>query len=31
MKTYKYYAEVLADGHLSIPEDLKDKLKPDSK
>lgn len=31
MKTYKYYAEVLADGHLSIPEDLKDKLKPESK
>lgn len=31
MKPYEYYAEVLADGHLSIPEDLKDKLKPDSK
>lgn len=31
MKPYKYYAEVLADGHLSIPEGLKDKLKPDSK
>lgn len=31
MKTYKYYAKVLADGHLSIPEDLKDKLKPESK
>ena len=27
MKAYEYYAEVLSDGHLSIPEDLKDKLK----
>ena len=31
MKTYEYYAEVLADGHLSIPENLKDRLKSDSK
>lgn len=31
MKAYEYYAEVLSDGHLSIPENLKDKLKPDSK
>ena len=31
MKAYEYYGEVLADGHLLIPEDLKDKLKVDSK
>ncbi|MBI4824216.1 MAG: hypothetical protein HY805_08320 [Nitrospirae bacterium] len=31
MKAYEYYADVLADGHLSIPENLKDKLKPDTK
>mgnify|MGYP001614308143 FL=1 len=31
MKAYEYYAEVLSDGHLSIPKGLKDKLKPDSK
>ena len=31
MKAYEYYAEVLADGHLSIPENLKDRLKSDSK
>lgn len=31
MKAYEYYADVLSDGHLSIPEDLKDKLKPESK
>ena len=31
MKAYEYYAEVLSDGHLSIPENLKDKLKPDTK
>ena len=31
MKAYEYYAEVLPDGHLSIPEGLKDKLKADSK
>ena len=31
MKTYEYEGEVFPDGHLSIPEDLKDKLKSDSK
>jgi hypothetical protein len=31
MKTYEYYGEILPDGHLSLPEDLKDKLKGDSK
>jgi hypothetical protein len=31
MKVYEYFAEVLPDGHLSIPEGLKDKLKSDSK
>ena len=31
MKAYEYYADVLTDGHLSIPKDLKDKLKPESK
>lgn len=31
MKAYEYYAEMLPDGHLSIPENLKDKLKEDSK
>ena len=31
MKAYEYYAEVLPDGHLSIPKGLKGKLKPDSK
>ena len=31
MKAYEYYADVLSDGHLSIPENLKDKLKPESK
>ncbi len=31
MKAYEYYADVLTDGHLSIPEDLKDKLKSESK
>lgn len=31
MKAYEYYGEVLPDGHLSIPEDLKGKLKSDSK
>lgn len=30
-QTYEYYADVLQDGHLSIPEDLKDKLKTYSK
>jgi hypothetical protein len=31
MKAYEYYAEVLSDGHLSVPKSLKEKLKPDSK
>jgi hypothetical protein len=31
MKAYEYYGEILPDGHLSVPEDLKDKLKADSK
>lgn len=31
MKAYEYYADVLSDGHLSVPEDLKAKLKTDSK
>ena len=31
MKAYEYYAEMLPDGHLSIPESLKEKLKQDSK
>ncbi len=31
MKAYEYYADVLPDGHLSIPEDLREKLKADSK
>ena len=31
MKAYEYYAEVLADGHLPIPDNLKDKLKAESK
>ncbi|MFB3884201.1 MAG: hypothetical protein ACE144_03165 [Thermodesulfobacteriota bacterium] len=31
MKAYEYYGEILPDGHLSLPEDLKAKLKADSK
>lgn len=31
MKAYEYYADILPDGHLSMPENLKDKLKPESK
>lgn len=31
MKAYEYYAEILPDGHLSLPEDLRRKLKQDSK
>ncbi len=31
MKAYEYEGKVLPDGHLSIPEDLKGKLKSDSK
>jgi hypothetical protein len=31
MKAYEYYAEILPDGHLSLPDDLRGKLKLDSK
>jgi bifunctional DNA-binding transcriptional regulator/antitoxin component of YhaV-PrlF toxin-antitoxin module len=31
MKAYEYYGELLPDGHLSVPKDLRDKLKLDSK
>jgi hypothetical protein len=31
VKAYEYYAEVLPDGHLSIPEDLRKKVKADSR
>ena len=31
MKAYEYYGEILPDGHLSLPEEIKDKLKADSK
>jgi len=31
MRAYEYYAEILSDGHLSIPEELRNKLKKDSK
>lgn len=31
MKAYEYYGKVLPDGHLSLPDDLKEKLKTDSK
>ena len=31
MKAYEYYGELLPDGHLSVPQDLRDKLKLDSK
>ena len=31
MKAYEYEGKVLPDGHLSIPQDLKSKLKSDSK
>jgi len=31
MKAYEYLAEILPDGHLSIPEDLKGKLIGESK
>jgi hypothetical protein len=29
MKAFEYYAELLPDGHLSVPEGLKESLKPD--
>ena len=31
MKAYEYEGKVLPDGHLSIPEDVRGKLKSDSK
>ena len=31
MQAYEYYAEVLPVGHLSIPEHLKKKVKPNSR
>lgn len=31
MRAYEYYAEILTDGHLSVPENLKDTLKKESK
>jgi len=31
MKTYEYYAEILEDGHLSVPENIRDILKAETK
>ena len=31
MKAYEYYAEVLPDGHLSLPEELREKIRGDAK
>jgi hypothetical protein len=31
MKAYEYIAEVLSDGHLSIPDDIKQQIKPSEK
>jgi hypothetical protein len=31
MKAYEYYGGIPPDGHLSLPEDLKEKLKTDSR
>ena len=31
MKAYEYYAEVLPDGHLSLPEGLREKIKGDAR
>lgn len=31
METYEYIAEVLSDGHLSVPEKLKGKLREKTK
>lgn len=31
MKAYEYYAEILPDGHLSVPEKIKDILTGESK
>ncbi len=31
MKAYEFYAEILPDGHLSVPDEIREKLKLDSK
>ena len=31
MKAYEYIAEVLSDGHLSIPDNIKQQIKPSEK
>ncbi|MEI6126648.1 MAG: hypothetical protein WCQ99_08880 [Pseudomonadota bacterium] len=31
MKAYEYVAEILSDGHLSLPESIKDQIKPAEK
>ena len=31
MQAYEYYAELLSDGHLSIPDDIKQKIYPSKK
>ena len=31
MKAYEYYGEVLPDGHLSLPTDVREELTGDSK
>jgi len=31
MKAYEYIAEVLSDGHLSIPDNIKQQIKPSGK
>ena len=31
MKAYEYIAEVLLDGHLSIPDNIKQQIKPSEK
>ncbi|MES0335851.1 MAG: hypothetical protein SFH39_05765 [Candidatus Magnetobacterium sp. LHC-1] len=31
MKTYEYYADVLPDGHLSLPDAIRDRLNHVSK
>ena len=30
MIAYEYHAKLLKDGHLSIPSDIKSKIKPDT-
>jgi len=31
MKAYEYYAEIMPDGHLSLPEDLRNEIKGDTR